>query len=217
MQQWIDTKLNGVKSYYIRPRQVALLYAFIAFMVLLATWLYVGGLVEDRLSHAERDQIATQVNTVGTSLTLAVNQRLNLIMSARSFMEAEIDRNNKFSFTDLEEVSEVDKFISGLYDSVAGIRNIAIAPGGVMEYVYPYDENKSVLGYEPALDERSYVQEDVPPVLEDAGVLPAPSELNLALKNQSDQLFFGSENVFLSSPVTYTIILLEGHDNLDLY
>jgi sensor domain CHASE-containing protein len=45
-------------------------------------------------------------------------------------------------------------FAADLYDSTEGILNIAIAPGGVMQFVYPYEENKSVLGYEPALDER---------------------------------------------------------------
>ena len=76
-------------------------------------------------------------------------------------MEAVIVRGNDFSFDNLNEVNEVNYFVSGLHSSTAGMRNIAIAPSGVMQYVYPYDENKSVLGYEPARDDRSNVREEV--------------------------------------------------------
>jgi sensor domain CHASE-containing protein len=256
MKEWIDTKLDGVRSYYIYPRRVALVYALVIFLVLLLAWLQAGRFIEGRLANAERDQISARVNTVGTSLTLAVNQRLNLITSVRSFIEAEVHSDIDFSFSDPDESDEVNKFATGLYESVAGIRNIAIAPNGVMEYVYPYEENKTVLGYEPIQDERLYVRDevrravqtgeivlslpyeliqggqgliarqaiyvedgywglanlvlDMPPVLEDAGVAPVPSGLDLGLKDQSGKLFFGSEDVFLSNPVTYTVILPEG-------
>ena len=55
----------------------------------------------------------------------------------------------------------MNKFVSGLYDNNAGVRNVAIAPNNVMEFVYPYEENKAVLGYDPTQDERSSVRQEI--------------------------------------------------------
>ena len=248
MKTWVQNQKKNINSYFIQPRRVAWLYAFAVFVGLLASWWYVGTLVEERLAYDEREQVTTQVDTIGTSLTLAVNQRLTLITSVRSYMETEIKRDNDFSFENLDETNAVNYFSSSLHNSTAGVRNIAIAPGGVMQYVYPYEENKTVLGYEPIRDERPNVREevrravetgevvlslpyeliqggqgliarqaisvngnywglanvvlDVPPLLQEAGITPMPAGLDLALKDQSGQVFFGSEDVFHLNPVS---------------
>ena len=125
-----------------------------------------------------RKNVATQVNTIGSSLTLAVNQRLILVTSVRSFLEAAILNQNDFNFDNSDDLTEVNNFNKDLHGSVIGIRNIAIAPGGVMQYVYPYEENKSVLGYEPARDERTNVREEVRRAVETGEiVLSLPYEL----------------------------------------
>lgn len=161
MKQWVITKIEDVKDYYIRPRKIALAYALVVFIGLTTIWLYIGSLASKRLLVDERLQVENRVNTIGTSLTIAVTQRLNLITGVRSYIEAEVKRGNGFSFENLDEVEEANHFISGLYNSVPGIRNIAVAPNGVMEYVYPYEENKAVLGYEPSQDQRPNVREEV--------------------------------------------------------
>ena len=90
MKQWLDTGIREVKEYYIRPRLISLAYALAVFIGLLALWFYVGSFAEKRLLLDERAQVAIRVNTIGTSLTLAVNQQLMLIAGVRSYMEAEI-------------------------------------------------------------------------------------------------------------------------------
>ena len=178
MKQWVNTKIDSVKEYYIRPRKIALACALIVFIGLLTLWLYVGSLARKRLLLEERLQVANNLNTIGTSLTMAVNQRLYLITSLRSFVEAEIIRDNGFSFDILEEKGEFDHYSAGLFSSVPGIRNIAIAPDGVMQYVYPYEENKAVLGYEPAQDERPHVRDEVQRAIENKRiVLSLPYDL----------------------------------------
>ena len=256
MKQWMKRGIKNVKGYYIRPRKIALTYALAAFICLLVLWLYVGNLAKERFSLEEHAQVTNRVNTIGTSLSLAVNQRLALITSIRSFIETEIDEDYRFSFNNPEENEHVNSYMVGLYENTAGIRNIAIAPDGVMKYVYPYEENKSVLGYEPARDDRPYVREevqraiqsggivlslpydliqggqgliarqainvdgrfwglanvvlDVPPLLEEAGIIPMPTGLELALKDQSGRVFVGSEDVFAVDPVIYDVELPEG-------
>ena len=51
---------------------------------------------------------------------------------------------------------------------------------------------------------------DVPPLLQEAGITPMPAGLDLALKDQSGQVFLGSEDVFHLNPVTYDVELPEG-------
>ena len=256
MKQWLTTGLRELKEYYIRPRLIALVYGVTAFILLLVLWFYVGSFAEKRLLLDERAQVVNRVNTIGNSLTLAVNQKLMLITSVRSYMEAEAKRSSNFSFDNPDDLSETNKFVSGLYDSNAGIRNVAIAPNNVMEFVYPYEENKAVLGYNPTQDERAYVREeieraiqtkgivlslpyeliqggqgiiarqaiyigdrywglanvvlDVPTLLGEAGIYPMPTDLNLAIMDQSGTAFFGSEIFFTKEPVVYEVNLPEG-------
>ena len=243
-------------AYFIRSRRVALFYALLAFIVLLAFWLYIGTWVEERLSHDERERVFAQVDTIGASLTLAINQRIMMTTAVHSYMSAEVKQHENFSFKNPDQKIEVDDFASGLNSRVAGIRNIAIAPDGVMRYVYPYEANKSVLGYDPTKDERPNVREevrraietgeivlslpyeliqggqgliarqainvngrywglvnvvlDIPPLLEEAGLDPMPKELQLALYDQTGQLFYGSKDIYALDPVTYRIELPEG-------
>ena len=150
MKKWVKTGIGDVKKYYIRPRKIALAYALAAFVFLLVLWLYVGSLARERLLREEILQVTSRVNTIGNSLNLAINQRLMLITSVHAYIEAEVSRDPDLTFEDSRQLDEVNRFASGLYTSIIGIRNIAIAPGGVMQYVYPFKENQTVLGYEPA-------------------------------------------------------------------
>jgi len=257
MKEWINTRITNIREYYILPRRVALAYGLTVFICLLTLWVVVGFQVREQLLKEERTQIANQVNTIGTSLTLAVNQRLMIITSVHSFVEAKIYQHEDFNVEIPRDFKDFDEFVSGLYKSTPGIRNIAIAPDNVMEFVFPYEENKMVLGYNPAQDERPNVREevqraiqtadivlslpydliqggegiiarqaiyegdrywglanvvlDVSPLLEEAGLIPTPSGLELALLDQSGKVFFGSANVFAVEPVAFEVELPEGN------
>ncbi|NOY99741.1 MAG: PAS domain S-box protein [Chloroflexi bacterium] len=217
---------------------------------LLLLWWQVGLLLEDNFRNEIRKQVTAQIDSYGASLTQAVNRRLSLVSGLHSFVKAEL-----FGHATLDK-EEFAIFAAGLYDSMDGIRDIALAPDGVMQFVYPYEENKSVLGYEPAKDVRPNVRSevqravetrqivlslpyeliqggtgviarqaifvedtywglanivvDVAPMLEDAGIVFARNELNLAIKDQSGRVFYGLEDVFDADPVTYSVFLPEG-------
>ena len=51
----------------------------------------------------------------------------------------------------------IAQFAIDLYGSTEGILNIAVASDGILQCVYPYEENKSVLVQNPARDERPKV------------------------------------------------------------
>ena len=208
MKHWVNAKIEGVKEYYIRPRKVALAYALIIFIGLSTLWLYVGHHARLQFSSEERIQIASRVNTIGTSLTLVVNQRLMLITSVHSFIQAKISQHNDSSFDAIEAFNDLDGFVSGLYNSTAGIRNIAIAPDNVMQYVYPYEENKTVLGYNPTQDERPYVREEIQRAIQTRKVvLSLPYDLlqggqGLIARQAiyTDDHYWGLANVVLDVP-----------------
>lgn len=246
----IRTWSQTVKSYLSGQRRAGLVSALIAFMGLFLLWSLVGTQIELHFNNEEREQVGFQVGRLGSSLALGVNQRMSLVTSLQAYVEAEAANH------DLFDGYEMDAFSAGLYNSAAGIRNIALAPQGVMKFVYPYEANKSVLGYEPAQDPRQHVRDevqraitsgkvilslpnelvqgglgliarqaivvqgaywglanivvDVDPLLAEAGVDPLPAGLDLALKDQSGQVFYGDPQVFSSDPVSYVIQLPEG-------
>jgi len=238
------------QSEYFQMRRRAYVYSFVAMVILVVAGWQSATLLERYLQQEVREEITIRVNSYGSALTRSINRRLALISGLSSFIETELSQTEDLDYVQLEH------FAADLYDSTEGILNIAIAPGGVMQFVYPYEENKSVLGYEPALDEHLTVRADVQrtidtrkiilsqpveliqggqgviarqaifegnnywglanivvaviPMLEDAGLLSAQNEMALALKDQTGQIFYGSEDVFASDAVTYTIYLPEG-------
>ncbi|NYT03004.1 MAG: PAS domain S-box protein [Methanosarcinales archaeon] len=52
---------------------------------------------------------------------------------------------------------------------------------------------------------------DIPPIIGEAGLNPAPSDLELAIKDSSGNIFFGKESVYQSQPVLYRIVLRDGY------
>ena len=168
-----DWKKN-ISSYFSRPRRLGLTYALATFIGLLFLWGYANNLIESRFDIIERQQITSQVDRLGTSLTLAINQKLGLVTSLRAFIEAEATHDASHS----EFEHELEIFSAGLLENANGVRNIAIGPDGVKQFVYPYEENKSVLGYEPAKDTRAHVVAEVQRAIESRKViLSLPYEL----------------------------------------
>ena len=247
MPKFLQTSSNKEPSL----RRLAITYAALTFISLLFLWQQASQWVETRLKTDAQAQMVVQLDSIGVSLSQAINQRLAIINGLTAFSltyatapEAEIPRH------------EFETFAAGLQSGVTGIRDIAVAPDGIMRYVYPFEENKSVLGYEPLKDSRSNVREgvnraiesrqvilsvpheliqgglgiiarqavfqgdvywgltnivaDIPPLLEDAGLIPAPAEIDIAIRDQSGQVFFGEAAVFTSDPAVYTVLLPEG-------
>ena len=124
MKRWINRKIRDAKEYYVRPRLIALAYALTVFIGLLVLWLYIGSLTKERLSLEERAQVTNRVNTIGNSLTLVVNQRLAMVTSVHSFINAEIESDHGFNFKDLYEIEHVNNFVSGCrLNCILRIRN----------------------------------------------------------------------------------------------
>ena len=144
----------------------------IALILLLALYLVVVEYVERQLYQNSRDAITHEVTLYGASFTNTLNQKLALIYGLSAHV---IEDGSQESGLELEEFNAFSEYV---FENIDGIRNLAVAPGGVMEFVYPYEPNKNVIGYEPAQDPRPEVREEVRRAIESGEViLSQPYEL----------------------------------------
>ncbi len=155
-----------------RPRQRATLFTVFAFLALLLVY-FVGNLfVKDQLYQSARREAGVDLSLLNTSLSNILTNKLSMIHGLSAYISAELSEEGSI------QEDELNKFFEVIYVSNTGVRNIAIAPEGVMEYVFPYEPNKSVIGYNPAEDPRPEVREEVRRAIEtQQQVVSLPNEL----------------------------------------
>lgn len=154
------------------PEKKSVLITAAAFVLLLL--IYIGGLnlVRHSLEQSVRQTITQEIYLYGTSVSNSVNQKLALLYGLTAYTAEEVEGSGELSLDDFNAYSYY------IYSTTSSVKNIAVAPQGVMEYVYPYEENKNVIGYNPALDERFTVREEVRRAIETKQiVLSQPYEL----------------------------------------
>lgn len=101
----------------------------------------------------QRRLVTAELTPYGKALGGAITQRLTLVRGLSAFVEAHA------SAPRLGEEFKI--FASRLFAQSKGIRNFAVAPGGVMRYVYPLSGNESVLGHNLVQDPRPSIRADV--------------------------------------------------------
>jgi sensor domain CHASE-containing protein len=153
-----------------RPDGRALLAALLALAVLLPTWWLASRWYGDRLLEQERAEVALETSLRANALSSTINRRLARLQGLYAFVRVELSEED---FAVLFE-----RFASGLYAGTQGIRNLTVAPGSTVRYVYPRDGNESVLMYDPASDPRADVRLGVQRAIESQEItLTGPLEL----------------------------------------
>ena len=153
-----------------RPDGKALLSALLALAVLLPVWWLAGRWYRDRLWEQERADAALETSLRANALSSAINRRLARLQGLYAFVQVELSEE--------DFAVQFDKFARGLYAGTSLIRNLAVAPGGIVRYVYPLAGNETVLGYDPASDSRPEVREGVQRAIESREIaLTGPLEL----------------------------------------
>jgi signal transduction histidine kinase/sensor domain CHASE-containing protein len=119
---------------------------------LLVIWWQAGSWYQRQLVAEKRAEAALEVSLRGNVLSSILNRRFARLQGLYAFAQAD---------PDMEMLAEnFEEFASALYLDSTGIRNMAIAPGGVMQSVYPVAGNESVIGYAPLDDPRPEVRAD---------------------------------------------------------
>ena len=152
------------------PDSRALLAALLTLAALLPVWWLAGRWYGDRLLEQERADAALETSLRANALSSTINRRLARLQGLYAFVQVELSEGD-FAL-------QFDKFASGLYAGTRGIRSLAVAPGGIVRYVYPLTGNESAIGYDPANDPRSEVRLGVQRAIESEEVaLAGPLEL----------------------------------------
>jgi sensor domain CHASE-containing protein len=136
---------------YFQTRQRAYFFSFVALVILIVAGWNTANLYERYLRQEVREEFAVRANSLSSALTQSINRRLALISKLSFFIEKELSQTEEL------ENEMIAQFAIDLYGSTEGIINIAVDPGGVMQCVYPSEENKSILVQETVRDERPNV------------------------------------------------------------
>ncbi len=152
------------------PVVTALIGGLVAFTILILLWRGLGQWYRIRLLTEQRATAREEVSLRGNALSAAVNRRFALVDGLHAFVQAEADNE------DIE--AKFETFASRLQTSTLGIRNIALAPVGIIRYIYPIEGNEQVIGYEPSADPRPEIRTDVQQAIETGEIiLSGPYEL----------------------------------------
>lgn len=124
-----------------------LLFLLLPFWWAVSLW-YGNALIQQR-----RAEDAVRVAVHGNALGTAISSRFALLEGLCAFALANP------SAAGLNDHFET--FARGLYSGARGVRNFALAPGGVQRYVHPLRGNEAVLGHDLLNDKRPEVSADV--------------------------------------------------------
>ena len=144
-----------MKNLFQKQSADPIIVTLFAFTILLLSIIGTFRVVERQLDETARATVAQEVYLHSISLSNSLNQKYALIYGLSAYAIEEIEESEELT------QSEFMSYAFYIFNSSNGIRNIAIAPDTIVKYVYPYEENKSVLGYNPTLDERPNVRMEV--------------------------------------------------------
>lgn len=153
------------------PRAGAVLGAALVLILLLLVWRQTNIWYQSQLLADLRAEGKEEISLRGEALSAALNRRLALSDGLQAFVQTESfgkDLSSKFEL-----------FASGLYASIQGIDLIALAPNGVILYVYPQEGNQDFLGSNFINDPRPEVREDLQQAIDNREIiLSGPQKLD---------------------------------------
>ena len=229
--------------------------AFLLVVLLcLGVWWQFVRWYESYLQHESMVETRAELNQYAQSLSSAVNNRLTLLHALSSFVETDIVHYKTLT---AESEKQSKTFLAGLRSSEKGIRNFAIAPGGVISFVFPLAGNEKALGHDLINDYQAGVRTvslraissrdiahsdpyelrqgglgfvarkaiyddggywglvsmvlDMVPIIEEAGMMEAETNLAMAIRDSQEQVFFGSPQVFEQSELIKQVNMPDGY------
>lgn len=142
------------RGYFSKPSLRGLPLSLTIFLfLLLPLWWVLSLRYEDALIKQQRAREAIRLTAHGNALTTVINGRFALLEGLYAFALANPSAGSLNT--------HFETFAAGLYAGATGIRNFALAPGGVQRYVYPLRGNEDVPGHDLINDVRPQVRADV--------------------------------------------------------
>lgn len=154
----IENFRKKTQNYLGTTNNRALLWSIVTLTVLTIVWWQLGAWYRSQLLAERRIQVAEEVALRGSALSAAINRRFALLRGLDAFVRTEHQDEN-FD-------SQFLVYAANLYANTTGLNNIAVAPDGVIQYIYPLEGNENILGYDLLHAFSSDLQEDVQLALE---------------------------------------------------
>lgn len=192
--------------------------ALLVLALLLPVWYRASRWYETQLIAERRSETTEKLSVTGNALSAGIIRRLARLEGLFAFVEAQLQSGQVP--TAGESWPEFDTFTSALYATSTGIRNLAVAPEGIVRYVYPRAGNEDVLGYAPLQDTRPEIREDVQRAIQ-AGETTLSDPINLmqggtglvarrAILQEGE--FWGLVNIVLDLPTVLEEAGIGGED-----
>jgi len=135
------------------PRIKASLVALVALLTLGACWWASHLWYRSALLVEARGDVRAQLDPYGNALTIDLRRRFDLLYGLQAWASTQA------SMADIS--AKFESFARQLTQGIAGIRNVNIAPGGVIRLVFPRAGNDDVIGHDLINEPRSEIREEI--------------------------------------------------------
>lgn len=142
-----------IHKYRNKPNGWAGLWTIVTLLGMLLVWWQTIDWYRSYLLTEQKLQAAEEVSLRGNTLSAVINRRFSLLRGLNAFVR-----------TSLTQEDFGDQFLifsSNLYAITSGILNIAAAPGGSIQYIYPPEGNERFIGYNLLDTAQPELKEDV--------------------------------------------------------
>jgi two-component system, LuxR family, sensor kinase FixL len=135
------------------PRTKAVIAGLIAFVVLGGSW-WVGHLWYRKTLLVEaHGDVQAELDPYSNALTIDLRRRFDLVYGLGAWVSTHA--------TVADMGANFATFARQLTQGIAGIRNLNIAPGGIIRFVYPQVGNEGIIGRDLINDSRAEIREAV--------------------------------------------------------
>jgi PAS domain S-box-containing protein len=166
MNSHVNTKDRSLTDGFSLPITITL----VSLILLIVVWFFANQWYQGQLIAEQKSRASAVLSLTANTLSAELNRRLALLDGLYAYVIAEP--------TEQDMKEHYEAFAEALSANTSGVRNIAAAPGGIMQYIYPHKGNEQVLGYDPLLDTRPEVRNDVLRAIQARSVvLSGPNEL----------------------------------------
>ncbi len=154
--------------------RLPIVLAVLVFVAFLGIWYLLSLIYLENLKQSEKSLVQNEINLRTNSVEKNLFRRATRLDGLWSFANQQLDVHN-----DIDE-HEFEFFAKGIFSGITDIRNVTIAPNGVMHYVYPREGNENVIDLDLKIDPRPNVRADVQRTIETGElVLSDPYELRI--------------------------------------
>ncbi len=201
-------------KFFAGPRHKAFAAALISLFLLTGIWWAAHLWYRNAMLAEARGDVLAELDPFGNALTIDLRRRFDLIYGLRAWV------GTHPLITDLSENFEA--FARQLTEDVTGIRNLNVAPGGTVRFVYPRAGNEASVSRELFNDSRVEVREDIARAVKSRKmVISGPFEVGgfgtvARLAIFRDESFWGLINVAIDIPPVMAEARIASQKNLQM-